>query len=147
MPSIATTISKRVFRNVFVKEVILVPGKVLDRLIVDSLLLVYLQILDILLGPSIDLRFSIVILFILPTFQPTDYIYCQSKNEISSLNEERWRWNEFVCRIRFVVSNNAIIVYTTRVSNNAKLEWFIIYTTRSGLLHVSHTMLCMSPML
>ncbi len=86
MPSIAIAIFKHILWNAFVKEIILVPGKVLlGRVILDSLLLAYLLMLDILLVPSTDPRFPIVILpatsmyfkptvQILPISQPTNCI-------------------------------------------------------------------------
>ncbi len=60
MPSITTTISKRILQNAFVKEVMLVLDEVLGRVILDFLLLACLLVLDVLLVPSTDLRFSIV---------------------------------------------------------------------------------------
>ncbi len=74
MSLIVTTISKRNLQNTFVKEVILVTDEVLGKVILDSLLLAYLSMLDVLLVPSTDARFPIIILPILPISWPTDYI-------------------------------------------------------------------------
>lgn len=79
------TISKRIFWNAFVKEIMPVPSKVLDRIILNFLLLACLQVLDVLLVLNTNLQFPIVILpaistyfksiiKILPISRPIDYI-------------------------------------------------------------------------
>ncbi len=74
MPSIATIISKYVLRNAFVREVMPMSGEVLlGRIILDFLLFACLPVLDVLLVPSTDPRFPIVILSAISTSRYKSY--------------------------------------------------------------------------
>ncbi len=59
MSSIATTISQYVLRNTFVKEIMPLPGKIFGRVILDSLLLAYMLVLNMLFVSSTDFNFPI----------------------------------------------------------------------------------------
>lgn len=64
MLSITVTISKSILQNIFVKEIMPVLSKILGKVILNSLLLAYLVMLNILLIPNTNFKFPIIILSI-----------------------------------------------------------------------------------